>query len=96
MNVIFGQQNASLLDKRYLILELEKFHGVDCFCAISYDQIPNEEMPQLAYIVKLHRSLVHNLREENYAVCQELVSHLMGKFGGELDTFYQEVLRRSS
>ena len=43
---------------------------------------------------KLHAALIENLKTKNYKFCQEAIEHLMGKFGGEVDTFYEIIMSR--
>jgi hypothetical protein len=42
----------------------------------------------------LHQRLIDNLNKRDYLVCQALIEHLTGKFGGQLDTFYETILER--
>lgn len=94
MNVIFGRDNTELLGDRYLILELETFHDVECFCAVPLENIPKDEQENLAHFLRLHSTLVTNVKKKNYGLAQGLIPHLLGKFNGEVDSFYKEVLRR--
>lgn len=98
MNVIFGKSNAEMLQTRYLILELETFNAggrpLECFCLVDFNSVPTTELPLLDHYKKLHTNFVENLKNQNYAVCRDLIPHLSGKFGGELDSFYQVVGER--
>lgn len=92
MNVIFGRANVELLDRRYLALELETLHGVECFCVVPLESI--NDLSTLEHSLALHKTLVENVAQKQYQVCRDIIPHLMGKFAGELDSFYQEILRR--
>lgn len=100
MNIIFGRSNAEELKGQFLVLELETLDAngspLECFCVVPGDAIPARDMPALAHYTKLHQSFVDNLNKKNYAVCQELATHLRGQFGGELDSFYEVILDRIS
>lgn len=96
MNVIFGKQNVDLLGPRYLAFELETFQGVDCFCVLPFEDLIPSDRENLALYQRLHSTLVDNVRRKSYAVCRDIIPQLMGKFNGELDTFYQEILKRSN
>lgn len=98
MNVIFGRKNAEDLKERHLILELETFDAggksLECFCIVPGESIPVGELTSIQQYSKIHQTLVDNLNKKNYTVCQELIGHLYGRFGGELDSFYQVILDR--
>jgi hypothetical protein len=38
--------------------------------------------------------MIKELAAKNYTFCQESIGHLYGRFGGELDSFYQVILDR--
>ena len=99
MNIIFGRHNADLLRERHIILDLETLdadgQALECFCLVDGAAIPTNELASLRHSVRLHDKLVENLRKKNYAVCAELIEHLRGRFGGELDSFYDHVIERS-
>lgn len=100
MFVIFGRQNAEAINDRYLILELETLtvneSKLECFCLVDMLVIPHAELPMLEHHKKLHQTLVDNLTQCNHDVCIDLIEHLHGKFGGELDSFYNHILERSN
>jgi hypothetical protein len=93
MNVIFGKENAELLREKYLLLDLETFdvNGrlLECFCLVETEKISADEYPQLEHYKKLHQAFVDNFKSKNYKICHDLAPHLLGKFGGQLDTFYE-------
>jgi hypothetical protein len=43
---------------------------------------------------KLHREFVQANKEKNGKLCNDLAVYLTGKFGGELDEFYDIVCNR--
>ena len=98
MNVIFGRSNAELLGDRYLVLELEKLQSdgksVECFCAVPWEELTSSNMSAVQHYAQLHQRLIENLNEKNYLVCHDLIEHLLGKFGGHLDSFYEIILER--
>jgi hypothetical protein len=51
-------------------------------------------MPSLEAYKALHGEFVTALNEKKYDLVQDLSTHLMGKFGGEVDSFYQTILDR--
>lgn len=98
MNVIFNRQVADQLRDRYLVLELETFtvgdRSLESFCVVDGDSIPLSELPTLKHYENLHQDLITALKGGHYSVCHELAGHLHGKFGGELDSFYEIIAQR--
>lgn len=98
MNVIFSRQAAEQLQDRYLILEMETFPAgeklLETFCVVEGEKIPAEEMSTLEHYKNLHRDFIVALKGEHFQVCLELIPHLRGKFGGELDSFYDTIAER--
>jgi hypothetical protein len=98
MQLIFGKENAETLREKYTVLELETIdvegQPLEVFCLVSADHIGITDLPQLEQWTKLHDEFLHGYHTEQYNYCRQCIEHLMGKFGGELDTFYEEILRR--
>lgn len=98
MQLIFNRKSAEELGDKYTILELETFDVegqlLEVFCVIPADKINLTELPQLEHNIKLHNHFVQALKDKDYKVCIDLQEHLMGKFGGEVDTFYEEIIKR--
>ena len=98
MNIIFNRELANELKEKYLVLELETLivnqQKLECFCVVPGDKISVTEMPVLNQLAELHQQFVDHLKLKNYATCLELMPQLQGKFGGELDSFYQIIQDR--
>lgn len=98
MQIIFGRENAEMLREKYTVLDLETIDvegkSLDVFCVIPADKIPLTDMPQLESWIKLHQDFLNGYNTKQYSYCRDAVSYLKGKFGGEVDTFYDEILRR--
>lgn len=98
MQIIFGRENAEMLREKYTVLDLETIDvegkSLDIFCVIPADKIPLTDMPQLESWIKLHQDFLNGYNTQQYSYCRDAVSYLKGKFGGEVDTFYDEILRR--
>lgn len=96
MYIIVGTEAAEKLKENYTVLELETHEkdgqNVTAFCVV--DQIPIAELPQLDQHKNLHAEFVAQYRKGNYKFCQDAAEHLMGKFNGELDSFYQILMSR--
>ena len=98
MQVIFSRQIADELRDRYTVLELETFDVQDqileTFFVVPAEKLILNDMPNLADNIKLHEEFAAQLKQKNYKYCAEAVEHLMGKFGGELDSFYEIIRER--
>lgn len=100
MQLIFGKEHAEQLKEKYTVLDLETItkDGVtlDVYCVVPADVINVVELPNLEHNIKMHNHFVDALKNKHYKVCQDLHEHLIGKFGGELDSFYEEIIKRIS
>jgi hypothetical protein len=98
MNIIFGRENAEKLREKYTVLDLEKLvvedKEVEVFCLIPAEKIALPDLPQLEQWIKLHNDFLHGYQTQQYDYCRQCIEHLMSKFGGEVDTFYEEILKR--
>lgn len=97
MNIILGKERADQLREKYTVLELESFDHPDgmqipAYCVVPAEKIPIAELTLLTQWTDLHENLVKEFRKGNRVFCEQAIEHLMGKFGGELDTFYQHVI----
>jgi hypothetical protein len=98
MDIIFSRQIAEELSERYTVLELEP-HVVEnkileTFCVVPTELIPLTEITMLDHWKKLHREFVQANKDKNAKLCIDLAEHLKGKFGGDLDEFYEIVCSR--
>lgn len=98
MYIIAGQDQAERLKENYTVLELETFErdgkAIPTFCVIDAESMPVLELPELERYKQLHAQFVSEYRKGNYKFCQDLVEHLLGKFGGQLDSFYNTIINR--
>lgn len=99
MQVIFSRVVADELSNKYTVLELETFTVQDtlleAFCVIPADKLDLRDLPHLADHIKMHKEFISQLKDKNYKFCSDAIEHLMGKFGGELDSFYEIILARA-
>jgi hypothetical protein len=99
MEIIFGRENAEMLRERFTVLDLETVtdkegNSMEVFCLIPADKIKLSDLPTLADWVKLHNEFLHGYQTKQYNYCRQALEHLMGKFGGEVDSFYSIILER--
>lgn len=98
MEIIFGRENAEKLREKYTVLDLETVDAggtpLEVFCLIPADKISLSDLPNLEQYTKLHEAFLEGYKNEHYDYCRQCIDYLMGKFSGEVDTFYEEILRR--
>lgn len=99
MKIIYGKEAADELRTKYTVLDLEVITvpekgSMPLYCVIPGDKIPLDELPILESTVKLHHDFMEGYHSNQYAYCLQCIEYLMGKFGGEVDTFYEEIKRR--
>ena len=98
MNIIFGLKSVEAFEERYTVLELDTFllqptnEVVTAYCLI--ETIPIQEMPAVVSLKELHSNLMAEYRKRNWRYCEDAIAHLTSKWGGELDSFYGELLQR--
>ena len=96
--MIFNRTLAEELANRYIVLELEPHIVQDAvletFCVLESEKIPLTEVTMLEHWKKLHKEFVQANKDKNGKLCRDLAEHLVGKFGGEVDSFYEIVVSR--
>ena len=96
MNIIF-KTNLNGLDQKYVVLDLDTFSLPDgskhtACCVI--ENIPIAELPITENLKELHANLIKNYALKDWNYCEQAIEQLMGKWGGEMDSFYTELLTR--
>jgi hypothetical protein len=98
MQIIWDKTVAEKLSSTHTVLELETFQvddqPVTTYCVVSVDSIPLAEFAELEANKILHRDFVSAFNHNNYDSCCEISAQLMGKFGGEVDSFYTIILEK--
>jgi hypothetical protein len=99
MDIIFGRENAEKLRAKYTVLDLETItaedgESMEVFCLIPAEKLSLSDLPNLEQWTKLHQDFLEGYKTKQYDYCKEAIGHLTGKFGGEVDSFYEEILRR--
>jgi hypothetical protein len=98
MQIVWDPKVIEQLRKSQTVLELETFivehNSITAYCVVPAEKILNE-MSDINRYIELHEGFVAALKEKNHKLCQDIAEHLLGRFGGELDSFYQEILSRN-
>jgi hypothetical protein len=98
MNIIFDSPQVELLRKRHLVLELDRFllpnqtEPIKSYCVV--EQIPITEINTADQYAKLHVELLEHFQKQNWKVCLDAIQLLLGRWGGELDSFYHNLYQR--
>ena len=96
MHIVVGTEAADALRENYTVLELETFPGGKAYCIVSAENMPVLELPDLEKYKSLHAEFIREYNNKNYKFCLDLAEHLKGRFGGELDSFYDIIVDRIS
>ena len=97
MHIVLTQAIADELRSKYTVLELDTMPHPDgpvpAFCVLPVEQIALE-MASLDQNVAIHEQLIDAIKNNDCDKALILCETLFGRFGGELDTFYEEVTKR--
>lgn len=100
MYIIFGDEQALEIGKKYTVLELDTVRfvpsGVMATAYAVVENIPIQDLPKLSFQTELHHNLMENYRKRDWNFCTQAIENLVGNFGGELDSFYAELQTRIS
>jgi hypothetical protein len=95
MNIIFGDSVDTLPD-HYIKLELDTFctdnNTVTAYCLV--EKLAPDEFAVMDSYKKIHADLLDAYRKQHWNYCEQAIEGLMGRWGGELDTFYTDLLGR--
>lgn len=101
MNIIFAsREDAEDLRQKYIVLELDSFRiaGADdvltSWCVIDTSSISVTDLPRMTQYVDLHNNMMRNYRERNWKYCEDALEHLVGKWRGDVDSFYVTIEQR--
>jgi hypothetical protein len=80
---------------KYTLLPLDTFYFADAdkkstaYCLI--ENTPIQEMFSVEQYRDLHQNLIKNYYLRNWNYCEQAVEQLMGRWNGEVDSFYIEM-----
>ena len=96
MNIIFG--DPSKVTDKYTVLELDTFKSpsgdqvMTAYCVL--EMIPLEEMTTAANWLQIHADLMQAYHQRHWNYCKQAIEGLKGKWNGEVDSFYDNLLAR--
>jgi len=98
MQIIFKREVAETLREKYTVLELETIttatgQSLEAFCVIPLESVVLE-IATLQESIDKHQELINALKNDEVDNCIDISRSLLGKFGGEVDSFYQTIIDR--
>jgi hypothetical protein len=96
MNIIFGN-DINEIPERFTLLELDTFrdaHGQRKIAYCVVEKVGLAEFPTLEAFKTVHSDLMTHYRDRQWNYCEQAIESLMGKWNGELDSFYSTLLQR--
>lgn len=96
MNIIYGNRRHLVPDS-YTVLELDTFqtpagNRETAYCVI--ENIALQDFPVLDAYIKVHHDLMQAYRDRNWEYCESAIAGLIGRWNGELDSFYKDLAER--
>ena len=98
MNIIFGNDYA--VNSKHIVLELDTIQigstgpTRTAYCVV--ETVPFQEMTIVESLKESHQTLINEYRAQNWSKCERIIKQLTGMWGGEVDTFYEELSKRIS
>ena len=97
MQIVWNTEAVERLRNTHTILELETFDvegkTLTAWCVVPAEKILGE-LPNIDEYIDQHKIFINALKTHDIKLCKLTADKLMGKFGGELDSFYTEILSR--
>jgi len=100
MQIVWHPEAVQKLSSVHTVLELESFpvngEMLRAWCIVPAEKIGLDGLASLPALKDLHAKLIEAWKATDHKLCKDIIPHLKGKFGGELDSFYDEILNRIS
>ena len=98
MQIVFKKEVAETLREKYTVLELETIttatgQTIDAYCVVPLESVVLE-IATLQESTDKHQELIDAIKADNVDACVTIAKELLGKFGREVDTFYQTIIDR--
>lgn len=98
MYIIFGEPAAAEIGKTSIVLEVDTIRIMPAnVTAKSYcvlEPISNIDPDRLESYKKIHADLLEQYRAQNWNYCLQAAKDLHGAWGGQLDEFYINLVKR--
>jgi hypothetical protein len=98
MQIVWDSEVVEKLKNSHTLLELETFPVGDktltAWCVIPVEKVFAAGFETLEFYKSLHADFVTALKANDKDACLGLANQLMGQFGGEMDSFYEIIIKR--
>lgn len=98
MNIIFDDAvDVSSLPNSYTVLELDTFRLNGGHVRTAYavlDSLALSDLATLEAWKTIHSDIIRYYQQGQWNYCEQALEGIMGKFNGQLDTFYIDLLAR--
>lgn len=98
MQIVWDQEVVEKIKNSHTVLELETFpvgdKKVTAWCVLPAEKVFAAGFETLDYYKQVHADFVVALNNADKNTCLGLAQQLMGQFGGELDSFYEVIVKR--
>ena len=101
MNILFAtREEADELRNKYTVLELDTFRFPNnptpmiSWCVLDTSSVTIGDLPQISQFVDLHNNMMRYYRLRNWNYCEDALEHLVGRWRGEVDSFYSIIDQR--
>ena len=97
MNIIFGDAIKNI-PEHFIVLELDTFRSpagnktATAYCLV--ESVALDEFATLESYKKIHADLIKYYKQRQWNYCESAIQGLMGRWRGEVDSFYQDLLAR--
>jgi hypothetical protein len=58
------------------------------------EKVPLTDFPMMESYIKVHADMMQAYRDQNWDYCRHAIKGLTGRWNGELDSFYSNLLQR--
>ncbi len=98
MKIIYGKENAEILDDKYLVFELDTFKVINdevtAYCVISADEVALQQLPDMEHWKKFHSEFIHGYKTQQFGYCKDCLTNLKKRIGPEMDSYYDIMATR--
>jgi hypothetical protein len=99
MQIVFDKTIVAELRERYTVLELETFDvqgtALTAFCVVPAEKLAFTDLNTLEDQIENHNAFLTALNNKQWEFIVKSYDTLHGQFGGELDSFYSDILDRA-
>ena len=97
MNIIFGDSVKTIPD-HYIVLELDTFRQSGNSNTITayylVEKLDMNEFPTMEAYKNIHADVIKYYKLRKWHYCEQAIEGLIGRWAGDLDTFYTNLLER--